>query len=63
MIFMARNDRKPRVWEFAINDMEVGSADGTGRDLDAHLPRTGRRRLPLDQAERPADGFKHHGFR
>ena len=38
---MAGHDRKLRIWQFAVDHVQVGSADPAGRDLDQNF--AGRR--------------------
>jgi hypothetical protein len=39
-------DRHERVWQFAVNDVQICSTDTAGCDLDAYLPWPG---LPISQ--------------
>jgi hypothetical protein len=45
---MARDDRQPRVRQFAVDHMQIGAADTAGLDLDEDLarPRPRERLLP-----------------
>jgi hypothetical protein len=58
--FMARNNWQFRIWQFAVDDVQIGTADAAGGDLYSNLARTGfgvREFLP---DERPADLFQDH---
>jgi hypothetical protein len=57
---VTRYDRHERVWQFAVDDMQICSTDAAGCDLDAYLPWSG---LPIRQfgpLERSPDLVKNH---
>ena len=47
--------------QLAIDEVEVGAADGTGLDPDQHLARAGRRHRQLHGPQRPAGCIQQHG--
>lgn len=60
---VTRNDRKMRR-DFAIQDMQIGSAYAAGRYLDQHLARPRRRHGTDNRMKRPAHGielYRVHG--
>src|SRR5262249_53049367 len=58
---VAGHDRKLRVWQFAVDHVQIGPADTAGRDLDENF--AGRRswRWPLAHDERRARFLQRHG--
>jgi hypothetical protein len=58
--FMARNKRKLRAQQFAVDDVKVGAAHAAGADANPDLTvgRAGIR--PLDKLERLTSTFQHH---
>jgi hypothetical protein len=67
--FVARNDWQ-RTLNVAVDDVQVGPANATGRDLDEQVEAVGARERPLDRPQRlagtvelhrPQDRFRHDG--
>jgi hypothetical protein len=51
--FVAGHQRQLRVGQFAVEDVQIGAADGTGLDRDQQLPRSGPRLRQLGGGEGP----------
>jgi hypothetical protein len=56
---MAWDQRPPAAGEISRHDLEVGSADAAGRDVDRDLVIAGNRLLHLGKADR-ARRIEHH---
>jgi hypothetical protein len=54
------NERKLGVRQVAVDDVEIGAADGARRNFDKHLAGTRTRRLPLNQPQGMASSLEHH---
>jgi hypothetical protein len=59
---VARNDRQFRVWQFAVDDMQIRAANPACRDFDADFACTRRAIGQLRPFERLAGPFEHHGM-
>ena len=51
-----------RVGQFAVDDVQVGAADGAGLDADADLARSGLRIRALFHLQRLSHVVQHHGL-
>ena len=60
--FVAWNDRKLRLGQFAVDDMEIGAANAARLDLEPHFADAGRRDRPLLHDERRVGPRQDHGF-
>jgi hypothetical protein len=58
--FVTRDDRDLRVWQFAIDDMQVCSADTAGRDPHSDLTRARMTLGEFGHFKRGPQGFQHH---
>ena len=58
--FVAGNDRKLRIWQFAVDDVKVSAAHAAGGDANPHLTVARLRIGPLHKLERLARSFQHH---
>ncbi len=58
---VAGDQRQLGVRQFAVDDVQVGPADGAGLDPHQHLARAGGRVGDLRRAQRPAGGVEDHG--
>jgi hypothetical protein len=52
--FVTGHQRQLRVAQFAVEDVQIGPADGTGLDRDQQLPRSGPRFRQLGGGEAPS---------
>jgi len=53
------HERQFRIGKLAIDDMQIGPADGAGAHRDQQLLRAGMRRRQLRHGQRPAGGGQH----
>jgi hypothetical protein len=58
--FVARHQRKFRVRQFTVNDVEIGAANATGRNPNAHFAVTRSRVGSLDISQWLARLFQDH---
>ncbi len=59
---MAGDDRQLRLFEIAVDNMQVGTAHTTSGDLDQHLASAGHGNRHLKRAQLLTGSFHHHGF-
>ena len=59
--FVAGDQRQPGLWKFAVNDMQIGSADAARCDAHPHFPSTRRRVGERNKREWGARRTKLHG--
>ena len=58
---MPEDERELRVGEFAIEDVQVGTADTAGMNAQKYFAGRGLRVGQVAEPERLADGVEHHG--
>src|SRR5262249_56991434 len=58
---VAGHDRKLRVWQLAVDHVQIGPADTAGRDLDENFAGSRSWRWPLAHDERRARFLQRHG--
>jgi hypothetical protein len=58
---MARNDGEFGIWQFSINDVEIGAAHAACRNSHANFARGGRRRWQLTELQGNAGPVENHG--
>jgi hypothetical protein len=57
---VAGHDRKLRVRQLAVDNMQIGTADAAGHDLDQDFAGRGRERAPLAHDQRRVRFLEHH---
>ena len=58
--FMTGNDRRARVRELAVDDVQIGSTDAAGVDFHQQLARRRDRSADVQELERSMRGIEHH---
>jgi hypothetical protein len=57
---VTRNERKRRPGQVAVDDVQIGATDGTGKNTNQDLRRTGHRPIELDLLQSAGTGLRQH---
>jgi len=63
--FVAKDEGKFRIWQFAVHDVQIGTAHGAGQHLELNLAAHGFRRRAIAKRKRLArliENHRAHGF-